>query len=104
MGNTTVGTTNLSNVRYPSGKSKRTALRLSCPAKKEVSIALDRASLYWAQQSFQCPLAMLRKPLRLLRPPKFGWCAMALLMIGLITVGVLGDGFMLYVLLKWMHE
>ncbi len=29
---------------------------------------------------------------------------MALLMIGLIAVGLLGDGFMLYVLLHWMHD
>jgi hypothetical protein len=29
---------------------------------------------------------------------------MAALMIGLIVVGLLGDGFMLYVLLKWLHE
>jgi hypothetical protein len=29
---------------------------------------------------------------------------MALLMIGLIVVDLLGDGFMLYVLLHWMHD
>jgi hypothetical protein len=29
---------------------------------------------------------------------------MAVLMIGLIAVGLLGDGFMLYVLLHWMHD
>jgi hypothetical protein len=29
---------------------------------------------------------------------------MAVFMIGLIAVGLLSDGFMLYVLLKWMHE
>jgi hypothetical protein len=26
------------------------------------------------------------------------------LMIALLAVGVLGDGFMLYVLLHWMHD
>jgi hypothetical protein len=29
---------------------------------------------------------------------------MAMLMIALIAVGLLGDGFMLYVLLHWMHD
>jgi hypothetical protein len=29
---------------------------------------------------------------------------MAVLLIGLIAVGFLGDGFMLYVLLHWMHD
>ncbi len=29
---------------------------------------------------------------------------MAVFMIGLIAVGLLGDGFMLYVLLHWMHD
>ena len=29
---------------------------------------------------------------------------MAVFMIALIAVGLLGDGFMLYVLLDWMHD
>ena len=29
---------------------------------------------------------------------------MAVLVIGLIAVGLLSDGFMLYVLLHWMHD
>ena len=29
---------------------------------------------------------------------------MAMHMIGLIAVGLLGDGFMVYVLLHWMHD
>jgi hypothetical protein len=45
-----------------------------------------------------------RNPLRLLRLPSFGLSAMAVLTIALIAVGLLGDGFMLYVLLKWLRE
>jgi len=35
-------------------------------------------------------------------PATFSDCAMT--MIALVMVGLLGDGFMLYVLLHWMHD
>jgi hypothetical protein len=43
-----------------------------------------------------------RTPLRLLRPPSRLDVQMG--MIALVTVGLLGDGFMVYVLFQWMQD
>jgi len=51
---------------------------------------------------FQRPLSKRWTALRWLRPPIFWDCAMVVIV--LLTIGLLGDGFMLYVLLQWMHD
>ena len=61
--------------------------------------------LKWARQ-FRLMSALVRVTdgPAIVAPAQFRMCAMAVLMIGLIAVGLLGDGFMLYVLLKWLRE
>lgn len=68
------------------------------PAKKEVSMGLHRASLYWAQQPSQVRWIAFGTPC--------DGCArqvLGLRVIVIVAVGLFAE-FMLYVLLHWMRD
>jgi hypothetical protein len=83
----------------PANRQKKISGKYARPRSREASRRIYQSG---RDNLFNVRFQERRTPLRLLRPPSRLDVQMAA--IALVTVGLLGDGFMVYVLFQWMRD